>query len=340
MKIWGSEMPPSQASKIGEAGRSRSFQEIDALFKPRSVAVVGVPRGPKTAKLFLLSLLELGYQGTIYPVHPEASRIEGIKAYPSVNAIPGPVDLAIILVPHRYSLPVVRECAGKGVKGAVLFTAGYEETGTEEGRRLQEEMLQEARKSGMRLIGPNCMGIYCPASGLSFFPGLSKEPGPLGIVSQSGSLANILARMGPQMGLYFSKVISIGNESDLSSADFLEYLGEDPQTRIIGAYLEGVRNGRRFFRALARAASQKPVILWRAGLTREGARAAASHTGSLGSAREIWESVVRQSGAVSIHGFEPWVDALMAFSLLPEAKGRSMAVVSGPGGLAVSAAEA
>jgi acyl-CoA synthetase (NDP forming) len=314
--------------------------QLDALFEAKSVAIVGAPRGMKMGKLFLVALLDQGFPGQIYPVNPKAEEIDGLKAYPSVSAIPGPVDLAIVLVPHDRALPVVKECGRKGVKGAVLFTAGYKETGTEEGRALEEELVRVARSSGMRLIGPNGMGLYCPKTGLSFFPQVSKDPGPLGIISHSGSLTNILGRLASQKGIRFSKVVSLGNECDLKSADFLTYLGSDPDTRVIGAYLEGIKDGPFFLDALRKACLEKPVILWKLGLTQEGGRAAASHTGALAGARGIWEGVVRQSGAVPVVGFEAWVDALMGFCLLPSGVGDRVAIISGPGGLAVSAAEA
>jgi acyl-CoA synthetase (NDP forming) len=314
--------------------------EIDKLFHPRSVAVVGAPRGMKTGAVFLMALLEQGFSGPIYPVNPQAEEINGIKAYPKVADIPGPVDLAIILVPHWNSTAVVKECADKGVKGAVLFTAGYKETGTAEGKALEEELVRLAGEAGMRLIGPNGMGLYCPKSGLSFFPGVSKEPGPVGIVSHSGSLTNILGRLAPRKGIRFSKVISPGNECDLTAADFLTYLGHDPETGVIGSYIEGIKNGPDFLRALKQASLKKPVIVWKVGLTLEGSRASASHTGALAGSRKVWQAVERQTGAVPAVGFEAWVDALMGFSLLPENIGPNMAVISGPGGLAVSAAEA
>ncbi|MBW2090703.1 MAG: CoA-binding protein, partial [Deltaproteobacteria bacterium] len=266
--------------------------------------------------------------------------IDGLKAYPNVSSIPGPVDLAIILIPHHQTLSVIRECAAKGVKGAVLFTAGYKETGTEEGAALEKELVRIARSSGMRLIGPNCMGLYAPKSGLAFFPQLSREPGTVGIVSHSGSLANILARLAIQKGIRFSKAISLGNECDLTSADFLAYLGQDPDTHLIGAYLEGIKNGPFFLKALKAASLKKPVILWKVGLTPEGSRAASSHTGALAGSWDIWEGVVRQGGAVPVVGFEAWVDSLIGFSMLPANPGDRLAIISGPGGLAVSAAEA
>jgi acyl-CoA synthetase (NDP forming) len=192
----------------------------------------------------------------------------------------------------------------------------------------------------VRLIGPNGMGVYCPKTGLSFFPQLSREPGPVGIISHSGSLTNILGRIAPQRGIRFSKVISSGNECDLTAADFLIYLGSDADTGCIGAYIEGIKDGARFMPALLEAASRKPVIVWKVGLTTEGSRAAVSHTGALRTSKNVWQAVARQAGVVSVTGFEEWVDTLMGFCMLPAGLGRRIAIISGPGGLAVSAAEA
>lgn len=314
--------------------------QIDALYNAESVAIVGLPRGMKAGKLFLLSLLDQGYPGKIYPVHPTAKEIDGLQVYPSVSAIPGPVDLAIILVPHHGALAVVKECAAKGVKGAVLFTAGYKETGTAEGKAVEAELTRIARTSGMRLLGPNCMGLYCPKTGISFFPELSKKSGPVGFISHSGSLANILGRIADAKGIRFSKVASLGNECDLTSADFLTYLGNDPDTGVIGMYQEGLSNGPAFIKALKNASMKKPVILWKVGLTSEGGQAAASHTGALAGSRSIWNGVIQQSGAVQVVGFEALVDALMGFSFLHGDLGDRMAILSGPGGFAVATAEA
>ncbi len=314
--------------------------QIDALFHPRSLAIIGAPREVKTGSIFLLGLLEQKFPGTIYPVNPQAEEINGLKAFPKIQDIPGPVDLAIILVPVAQSLSTVKECAAKGVKGAVLFTSGFKETGTEEGTVLEEEVVRVARSAGMRLIGPNGMGLYCPKTGLSFFPGVSKDPGPVGIISHSGSLTNILGHIAPQKGLRFSKVISSGNDCDLTAADFITYLGQDPDTELIGGYIEGVKDGPYFLRVLKQASLKKPVILWKVGLTPEGSRASASHTGALAGSREMWQAVQSQTGIVPVVGFEAWFDALVGLSLLPAGLGRNVAIISGPGGLAVSAAEA
>ncbi len=316
------------------------FEELDELFRPRSVAIVGLPQGLKTGRLFLMALQDMGFAGPIYPVNPKAAEIDGLKCYPAVSAIEHPVDLAIVLVGHRFAPEVVRECAAKGVKAVVLFTAGYKETGTEAGRRIEAEMVETARAAGMRIFGPNCMGMYAPRTGLSFFPGLSREPGNLGLISHSGSLANILARLAETKGLAFSKAVSLGNEADLQCADFLQYFAEDPETRVIGGYIENIKSGTAFLDALKTAAAAKPVILWKVGLTPEGGRAASSHTGALAGSEKIWRGVMNQCGAIQVAGWDEWVDTMMAFYLLPFAPGRRVAIVTGAGGMAVAAAEA
>lgn len=314
--------------------------QIDGLFNSRSVAVVGVPRGMKTGRVFLTALLDQGYSGKIYPVNPLTDKIDGLKTYRRVAEIPDPVDLAIVLVPNHKAFEVIRECVAKGVKGAVLFTAGFKETGTKEGETLEAELVRMARSGGMRLIGPNGMGLYSPKTGLSFFPQVSKDPGPVGIISHSGSLTNILGMIAAQKGIRFSKVISSGNECDLTAADFLAYLCNDQDTSLIGAYIEGIKNAPCFLEALRQTALKKPVIMWKVGLTTEGAKASKSHTGALASSPNVWQGILQQTGAVPVVGFEALVDALMGFSMFPPNPGDRMAVISGPGGLAVSAAEA
>jgi len=319
---------------------SNTLEQIEELLHPRSVAIVGLPRGLKTGKLFLMALQDQQFPGPIYPVNPKTAEIDGLKSYPSVAAIPGPVDLAIVLVPSQYSLPVIQDCVKKGVKGAVLFTAGYSETNTQAGIDLESKVVSAARSGNLRLVGPNGMGFYVPKSGLSFFPELSRKSGPVGMISHSGSLTNILGRIAWEKGIYFSKVISLGNSCDLSVVDFLDYFREDADTRVVGGYIEGIKDGPAFLESLKLTSLQKPVILWKVGLTPEGSQAAVSHTGALTGTREIWQAVIQQSGAVAVTGFEAYMDALMAFSLLPNNIGGRMGILSGPGGLAVSASEA
>lgn len=314
--------------------------ELSSLFNPRSIALVGVPRGFEPGRVFLQGLLDQGYAGKIFPINPRADSIDGCRAYPSLMEVPGEIDLAILLLPAARILPALEECGEKGVKIAVIYTSGFAETGDEEGKDREAALLQVARKKGIRLIGPNCMGIYYPKNGLAFYPGMPKVPGKVGMISQSGSLAILLSRLAGPQGIHFSKVVSTGNESDLNSSDFLSHLGEDPETEIIGTYLEGIKDGAGFLQSLQAACRRKPVVLWKAGRTPKGAMAASSHTGSLAGSAMAWEALRKQTGAILARHLEEFMDLLGAFYYLPRKAGRRMAILSGPGGPAVSAADA
>lgn len=315
-------------------------QQIEAMFYPEDIAIVGLPREMKTGTLYLIALRDQQFKGRIVGVNPKADEIDGIQCYPSVSEIPGKIDLAIVLTPHHQTLPIIEQCAEKKVKGVVLFTAGYKESGTTEGTARQDEIVAIARKTGMRLIGPNGMGLYAPESGVSFFPGLSTVPGTISLISHSGSLANIICGVGASRGLFFNKAVSLGNECDLSTTDFLRYYTDDPKTKVISAYIEGISDGTAFMEALTAAVAKKPVIVWKVGLNASGLAAANSHTGALSSPKEIWDGIVAQSGITPVSGFEMWSDTMAGFSMLPKPGGGRMAIISGPGGLAVAAAEA
>lgn len=311
-----------------------------ALFEPRSVAVVGVPRSPRPGQLFLRALLSPGYRGRIYPVNPNAEEILGLPCHPSVSSLPEVVDLAIIVVPTGLAASVVKECAEKGVPAAILFTAGFSELGTEEGRARGAELMAALGGRKLRLVGPNCMGVYVPKSGLGSFPDLSSEQGPIAFVSQSGSLSNRIVWSGGDRGLAFSKVVSVGNQADLETSDFLEYLAEDPETEIVAAYIEGAKDGRRLWRALTTAGRRKHLVVWKVGRTRGGARAANSHTGALAGEAEVWSGMLRQAGAIQVRDLDEMLDILVALRHLGRPTGGRMAIVTGPGGPAVSAADA
>jgi acyl-CoA synthetase (NDP forming) len=311
-----------------------------ALFEPESVAVVGVPRSPRPGQLFLRALLDPGYRGRIYPVNPNAEEILGLRCYPSMTSLPEVVDLAIVTVSPELAAPVVRECAEQGVKAAILFTAGFSELGTREGRERGAELMAAVRSGPLRMVGPNCMGVYVPKSGLGSFPGMSSERGPVAFVSQSGSLSNRLVWSGEERALAFSKVVSVGNQEDLEASDFLEYLAEDPETEIIAAYLEGAKDGRRLWQALTAAGRSKHLVVWKVGRTRSGARAANSHTGALAGEAEVWSGMLRQAGAIQVRDLDELLDVLVALRHLEEPAGDRVAIVTGPGGPAVSAADA
>jgi len=330
----------TKAVFMGERSQANKYSEFRKLLHPESVALIGVPRGLKQGSIFLRAMLDCGFPGKLFLINPWAEKINGFKAYPSVKAVEDCIDMAILLVPNSETPQVLQECAEKGVKIAVLYTAGYSELGTEEGQALEKRILGIARSGGMRLIGPNCMGIYSPKAHLSNFPELSKIPGKMGLISQSGSLTNILCKLMPSREMFFSMALSTGNEVDLNSTDFLGYLGQDNNTKFIALYLEGIKDGRRFFNVLKETTLKKPVIIWKTGATAMGKQAISSHTGSMAGSIEIWEAVFRQCGVTAVAGIEELTDSATAFYVLPEGLSSRIGVVSGPGGLAVSAADA
>ncbi len=310
---------------------------LDYLFHPRSIALAGASRNPtKRGNELIHGLQEAGYKGAIYPINPGATEINGLRAYPRVSAVPYQVDYVISVLPIDGVKALVEDCAAKGVKILQLYTAGFSESGSAEGKQLEDEIVAIAKRAGMRLIGPNCVGIYCPSSKLPFPLRAGQEPGSVGLVSQSGFFADFFTQTATGNTIKFSKAISCGNESDLSTIDFLEYLGEDPETSIIVAYLEGIKDGRRFYQLSKEISKKKPIILWKGGLTEAGARAAVSHTGSLAGTRSVWEGALKQAGIVSVKSFEEALDCLYAFYLQPLPKGNRVGIVSGPGGTAVA----
>ncbi len=318
------------------------LKELEPIFYPKTLAVVGASADErKFGGGFLRSLQEFGFKGSIYPVNPKGTEVLGLKMYPNVRDIPGPVDLAHIMVPARFVPGVLEDCVAKGVKAAQIFTAGFRETGEEEGRRLEEKLVRIA-KNGIRLIGPNCFGVYCPASGLTLLPGwdFPKESGPVAFLSQSGGYAAEFSREAKGWGIRFSKVISYGNACDLNESDFLEYLEQDPETRIITVYMEGPKEGRCFLKLVQEVSQSKPVIIWKGGLTQAGARAVTSHTASLSGDEATWDALFKQSSAIRVQSMEELIDTTVAFLHLPPTTGRRVAVIGGGGGISVAASDA
>jgi acetyltransferase len=310
------------------------FAKLDRIFHPRSVALLGASnKQGKIGRVFMERFLEMGFQ-KLYPVNPRESEILGVKAYRALADTPDPVDLAIVVTPTDSVLAAVKECASKKVQAIVIVASGFGETGAK-GKELEQEMVRIARNGGARIIGPNCVGIYCPSSRLPFFQVSGKESGSVGVVSQSGFFADFLTLTVTGNGIAFSKAISCGNESDLNAIDFLEYLGEDPQTETIVSYVEGMKDGRRFYHISKEISKKKPIILWKGGRTEAGARAAISHTGALAGSNRVWEGVLKQAGIISVSSFEEALDCLYAFHLQPLPKGRRVGIISGPGGTAV-----
>ncbi len=316
------------------------LEEFAPMFYPKSHAVIGASANVrKFGGRFLGALLSFGYGGRLYAVNPQESEVLGLETYRSVGDIPGPVDFASIAVPALAVPGVVEECLAKGIKAVQILSAGFSEVG-EEGRRLEREVARTAAK-GIRIIGPNCFGVYCPAGGLTILPGerLPKQSGPVAFISQSGGYAVRVPIRASGWGVRFSKVISYGNACDVNECDLLEYLYQDPETKIITGYIEGVKDGPRFFKLLQEVSKTKPVILWKGGLTQGGARAAHSHTASLSGEEVIWEAVFRQTSAIRVNSLEELLDTTITFLHLAPQRGRKVCVVGGGGGIGVAAAD-
>ena len=315
-----------------------AFDSLDYMFHPRSVAVVGASTsdGPGS---FVHAMKEMSFKGDLYPVNPKADEIQGLKCYPRLTDIPGHVDHVISSVPLRFVEQLVEDCGAKGVKSLHFFTAGFSETGDEEAAALERRVLTRARELGMRVIGPNCMGLYYPAGGLSFMPFLPTEPGPVAMLSQSGANAGEFCRTAAVRGLRYSKVISYGNGSDIRESELLEYVAEDPETEVIACYIEGIRDGAHFMRALKKAAAVKPVAILKGGRTEAGTRAVNSHTGSLAGSLQIFDAAVRQAGAVRVERMEELVDQTVAFRYLKSLAGPRAGIVGGGGGYSVLASD-
>jgi acyl-CoA synthetase (NDP forming) len=322
-----------------------SFAEIDAILRPRSVAVVGASANPDTPGYdYVKSLQEFGFRGAIYPVNPKGGEIAGLQAYASLTELPGDVDYVISCIPSQHIISLVEDAAKRKAKAIQLFTGRFSETGREEDAALERKLMKTAKKAGVRLIGPNCMGVLYPEHGLSFRRDMSHKPGVAGVLSQSGNLIFEITHFGEPRGLRFSKAVNYGNALDLDESDFLEYFADDPDTKVIGAYVEGVKDGRRFLAALKRASIQKPVVVLKGGRTSAGGRAAASHTAALAGASQVWEAALKQSGALATSTVEDMIDMLIAFSYMQprharEGRRPALGMVGAGGGRSVLTAD-
>lgn len=316
--------------------------ELDYIFHPRSIAIAGVSAKESAAfggGGFVSSLQEIGFKGPIYLIHPTAPAIRGIKCYPSLRDIPDDVDYVISSVNARFVPGLLEDCIAKGVRVLHLFTAGFTETGDAERAKMEQAVVARAREAGIRLIGPNCMGLYVPESRLAMMNGQIPEAGPVGMVSQSGMNAGEFVRYATPRGVRCSKVISFGNGADLKAADFFDYLADDPKTEIVAAYLEGIQDGPRLARAIRKVGARKPLVILKSGRTEAGSRAANSHTASLAGSLQIFDALCKQAGALRVESLEELVDMAVTFQFVKRLSGPNVVVVGGGGGASVLAAD-
>ena len=316
--------------------------EFEVAFNPRTVAIVGAQREePLSWADFLVNLQRAGFRGRIYPINPKAKdgEIRGLKAYPNLASVPEPIDLVIVTVPAAIVPSVLEDCIAANAKNVHIFTAGFGETGEEERIELERRAGEIAKRGGLRIVGPNCMGLHVPAARLTTWDRFNPKSGPVAFISQSGGHVGMFIAEGSQFGVYLSKAISFGNALGFDSTDFLEYLATDPETSIICMYLEGIRNGRRLTELVREVNKTKPVIVWKGGLTTEGAKAVASHTRSLGGSREIWDAFYRQTGAVRVDTADELFDITTTFIHLRPRQGRRIALMGAGGGNSVAGAD-
>ncbi len=324
-------------------GSESSSIDLERLFQPRSIAIVGASQDEsKSGGMFVSGLLKDGYRGTIYPINRKESEIMSLKSYPRILDVPGEVDLAVMAIPAQGVLEVMAECAQKGVKFAVVHSVGFGELGGE-GKVLEQQMLEAAHRGGVRVVGPNCMGIFSPRASVNTivpYARLPMEPGGVAFVGQSGWVCENMTRLGSERGIRFSGIMSIGNQSDLSVEDFLEYFGNDPETKVFAAYIEGLKQPKRFFKLAEQVSTKKPVIVWKGGSSEVGAKAAASHTGSLAGNFTLFEAACRQKGIISAHSLEELMDIVVAFSCPYLPDGNEVGLLIESGGGAVASADA
>jgi len=312
--------------------------DFQKFFNPAQVAVIGVSTGDYKfgGTSFLMKLQEGGYPGKLYPINPRAKEIRGLKAYPDLSSLPEVPDLAIVCVAARFVPSILEECARVGLGHIHILTSGFKETGLAEGRLLEERIVAIAGDKGLKVIGPNCMGPYCPSVQLTAWGAIPGLSGSVGIISQSGGLTQRLTEYTASLGIGVDKAVSFGNAAVLDSTDFLEIMADDENIRVIAMYLESVKNARKLLQIAKAANQKKPVILWKGGESRAGAATAASHTGAMAGSQKLWQAFYRQTGVTRVRSMNECVDAIMAFSLLPAPAGYGVFLIGGGGGNSVA----
>ena len=320
-------------------------KNIQTIMSPTSVAVVGATNRHGSVGLAVFrNILDAGYQGILYPVNPKAPSIQGVKAYPTLGDIPDPVDMAVLIVPAPMVPGVMEEAAAKGIKGVIIITAGFKEVGGE-GVELEKKVIEVGKKHDLKVVGPNCLGVINTNPKVSLnasFARIHPQHGNIAFVSQSGALCTAALDEAAGRNIGFSKFVSFGNKADVSEVDFLRYLKDDPDTKVILLYLEDIINGREFIDVCREITwdAKKPIIAIKSGSSPEGARAAASHTGSMAGSDSAYDAIFMQSGVQRVESINELFDYAIAFSNQPAPKGNRMAIVTNAGGPGIMATDA
>ena len=315
-----------------------SVSQLKPFLEPKSIAVVGAnPNSGEQAFNVVENLAHCGYQGQVYPINPNYAEILGKKCYPSVKEIPGDVDLAIIVTPRAIVSGIVKQCGEKGIKAAIVVGQGFSDAADEEGKRLQQQLVEVARKGGVRILGPNTVGSA--NAFINFSAAFLKQTDirklPVAVVCQSGLFFGTVGR-----ARLLGKGLDLGNSCDIDVAEAMEYFAEDPQVKVIVLHIEGIRDGKRFREVARRVVKKKPVIALKTGRSERSARAAQSHTGSLVGKDEVWDAVFKQCGIIRADNIDELGDLVRAFSYLPTMAGRGIGVVTASGGIGIMTLDA
>ncbi len=306
---------------------------ISEMLDIKSVAIVGV--SSSMGYYWPHSMLQWPHDLKLWFVSRSEGEALGHKLYQSIADIPESIDFAIIRVPHQAVSGVLKEASAKGAKGATIFTSGYSELGTEEGRHREEDLRQIAETIPTRVLGPNCMGLMYPKIGMAFMPTVKRLAGDVGFLSQSGGVAISTYTAGVESGIGFSKIFSFGNAVDITPAEILDYFGRDDETAVVGAYIEGTKEGKVLLGKLQSLAKKKPVVVLKGGRSKEGSRVASSHTGALAGSNEIWDAAFRQANVATVVTLEDLIATLGLFSLSPPPASRNVGVLAISGGTSV-----
>lgn len=313
--------------------------QLTPLFKPDSVAIIGASATPMKFPTWITSTaLKSNFTGKIYLINPKTKEIQGQKTYPSVLDVPEKVDLAAIIVPADVVSSVMEECVKKGVKAAIIFSSGFKEIG-QKGMEREEAVLKVAKKGNIRIVGPNCMGVYSSEVNLCLSLLSFKEKGEVAFITQSGGYGIEISASAMNKGIKFSKFISVGDKCDIQDYEYLEYLYQDADTKAIMMYIEGIEKGREFFESVKRVTRKKPIFVIKIGRTKEGKIAASSHTGALAGEDAIYDAVFKQTGIIRAYDIEELFDYLKAYLTQPLPRGNRVGILVGSGGVGCAATD-
>lgn len=312
---------------------ARKRPSIKEMLDIKSIAIVGV--SAKMGYYWVHSMVQWPSDLKLWLVSRNEGEVMGHRIYSSLEQIPENIDYVIVAVPNKYVNEIIQQAVAKGAKGATVFTSGYSELGDEAGRLREEKLKEFIQSTSIRVLGPNCMGLTYPKKGIAFMPTVKRSIGPVGFLSQSGGIAIAVYTAGAEAGIGFSKLFSFGNQIDITPPELLEYFAEDDETSVVGAYIEGTKDGRALLDAMLKLASQKPLVVLKGGRSDEGSRAASSHTGALAGSNDIWQAAFRQANVPTVDTIEDMVATLSVFSQCPVPKSNNVGIVAISGGTSV-----